>query len=245
MMKNSERQAHRLMDLLRKGRRERQREEVSMAFSIDELVQQAQSMVISGTRTILGITGIPGAGKSTLAEQLADRLSTVVVPMDGFHLSNRELAAQNLMQRKGAPETFDIAGFLECLRKLKSAGDKPVQCPRYSREIHEPVPDAVTVRPDHQLIIVEGNYLLLQQGGWVQVRHYLDAVWFVDIDIETAMDRVCRRHGRKNKTSGEIEKMLELNDRPNALLIEQTKPWADMLITVEDLTELNSFQPGE
>lgn len=213
-----------------------------MVFSIDELVQQAQNLAFSGSRTILGITGIPGAGKSTLAEQLADRLHTVVVPMDGFHLSNRELAAQNLMQRKGAPETFDIAGFLECLRILKSAGDTSVQCPRYSREIHEPVPDAVTVRPDHKLVIVEGNYLLLRQGDWMQVRHYLDAVWYVDIDIDTAMERVRRRHRRKNKTSGEIEKMLELNDRPNAMLIEKTKPWADMLIAVEDLPELNSFQ---
>ncbi len=206
---------------------------ISIDAGTEELIHILDTMISPGRRFILGIAGIPGAGKSTLASRLEGYYHTRTVAMDGFHLFNSVLRQRNLEYRKGAPETFDLAGFLECLHQLRNIPQCFLPVPGYSRIIHDPVPGEIMVRPDHDLIIVEGNYLLLNSGGWEEVRRFLDAVWFVDIDIDLAMQRVRYRHRAKNISEAEIEEKITLNDRPNALLVEESRFLADMIIYQE------------
>src|SRR3954451_4741991 len=113
-------------------------------------------------RAVLGICSAPGAGKSTLAERLVHRdgAESVVVPMDGFHLHDDELERLQLSHRKGAPEAFDVAGYLALRRRLRKEADHAVYAPAFDRSREGPVAGAVAVRPKHRLVVTEGNYLL-------------------------------------------------------------------------------------
>lgn len=141
--------------------------------------------LIPGQRFMLGLAGAPGAGKSTIAAQLAAALPgrAVVVPMDGYHLANAELARLGYADRKGAPHTFDSAGYVAMLARLRMrAAGEPVYVPEFRREIEEAVAGAIAVPPEVALVITEGNYLLLDEGHWAGIRAQLDAVWYIDID---------------------------------------------------------------
>src|SRR5438067_2220717 len=133
-----------------------------------ECIARAMALLASGGRRVLGIAGAPGSGKSTLARAVADSLGeqAVVVPMDGFHLANAELARLGRAARKGAPDTFDAAGYVALLRRLRSAPvtRETVYAPAFRREIEEPVAGAIAVPPDVPLVITEGNYLLLHEA---------------------------------------------------------------------------------
>ena len=137
-----------------------------------------------GTRCLLGLTGVPGAGKSTLAARLAAHAgaSAIAVPMDGFHLANAELARLGRRERKGAPDTFDAAGYVALLRRLRDpVVGEVVYAPAFHREIEEAIAGEIAVPADVPLVITEGNYLLLN-GPWAAVRPLLDEVWFVEGD---------------------------------------------------------------
>ena len=137
--------------------------------------------LLGAERALLGITGAPGAGKSTVSEWLVARLNeragapvAAYVPMDGFHLSNLVLDALGLRDRKGAPQTFDAAGFAALLGRLREAGDAPVYAPRFHREIEESIAAEIAVGPEIRLVVVEGNYLLLDRPEWRAVRACMD-----------------------------------------------------------------------
>src|SRR5688572_6286604 len=135
-----------------------------------ELLRPALEAVeqrVAGTRFLVGVTGPPAAGKSTLATALAGALDVrcgpaIAVPMDGFHLSNVELDRLGLAHRKGAPQTFDALGFVHLLRRLRAADEPLVYAPAYSRTLHESIGGVIAVRRDVRVIVVEGNYLLHQ-----------------------------------------------------------------------------------
>jgi pantothenate kinase len=202
-----------------------------------ELTDLLASRPDNGRRYLLGITGIPGSGKSTFASQLTEAVNRLagclvaaMVPMDGFHYSNAFLKAQGLATRKGSPSTFDVAAFVERLRQLRQVPPAAICAPLYSRVAHEPVADAVAIGPEIKLIVVEGNYLLLQLPPWDEVQPLLDAVWFIDIPIDLAMARTYRRHltgGRSEKEAGE---KIVANDRPNAELVLVTRDRADRIL---------------
>jgi len=146
-----------------------------------------RSLTAGGQRKLLGLVGAPGAGKSTLAALLRDALGAEraqVVPMDGFHLANVELKRLGRADRKGAPDTFDSAGYVALLRRLREQrpGGDIVYAPEFRREIEEPVAGAIAVLPETQLVITEGNYLLHDGGPWAGAAALLDEVWYVDID---------------------------------------------------------------
>lgn len=190
------------------------------------------ALMNGGGRKILGIVGPPGCGKSTLTEALLDMLGdrAVVVPMDGFHLANSELARLGRASRKGAEDTFDSAGYVALLRRLKTqqAGEI-IYAPEFRREIEEPIANAIPVFPDTPLVITEGNYLLLDHGHWANVRGLLDEIWYVEVDHAIRRDRLVKRHMRYGRSLAEAQDWVANTDEPNAVRIETTKHRADTL----------------
>ena len=189
-----------------------------------------------GGRKILGIVGPPGCGKSTLAAALLELLGddAVAVPMDGYHLANVELARLGRAGRKGAEDTFDSAGYVSLLRRLKEQqSNEIVYAPEFRREIEEPIANAIPVFPETQLVITEGNYLLLDHGHWAGISELLDEIWYVDIDHSVRRERLVRRHMHFGRSQSAAEDWVANTDEPNAVRIEATKHRADVLFNWE------------
>ncbi|MEY4766511.1 MAG: hypothetical protein RI907_3184 [Pseudomonadota bacterium] len=194
------------------------------AFPAAELAR-LQAMLQRSPRVMLGLVGPPGAGKSTVAQALCEAWGpdAVVVPMDGYHLANVELARLGRRDRKGAPDTFDSAGFVALLRRLRhQAVDEVVYAPVFRREIEEPIANAIPVMPQARLVITEGNYLLLDQGPWQQVAGLLDEVWYVDVDDTLRQSRLVARHQQFGRSAEAARDWVANTDEPNARLIEAT-----------------------
>jgi pantothenate kinase len=200
----------------------------------DALFHRAHAMAATG-RVVLGIAGAPGAGKSTLAEQLVHRFGAdaVVVPMDGFHLHDDELARMERGHRKGAPDTFDVAGYLALLRRLRTEADTTVYAPAFDRSRELTVAGAVAVRPEHRLVVTEGNYLLHDAPGWSELHALLDEVWFVETDEETRLARLVERHAANGKPRDLAQRWATVSDQENAELVAATRERADVVVRVD------------
>jgi pantothenate kinase len=199
--------------------------------SAAELLAAAEPLLEAPGRRLLGLAGAPGSGKSTVAERLAAAVgpAAVVVPMDGFHLTDEELSRLALADRKGAPETFDVAGYLHLLRRLRTE-EGPVYAPSFDRHRELAVAGAVAVRPEHQLVVTEGNYLLLDRPGWREVPGLLDAVWFVQADEEVRVARLVRRHVAHGRSRPEAEEWVRRSDEANARLVAPGRTRADLVV---------------
>ena len=175
---------------------------------------------------VLGIVGCPGAGKSyaagkVAAELTARGLAATVLPMDGFHLSRYQLARLGLLDRKGAPESFDVLGFMALLARLREpmvAG--PVYAPDYDREVHEPIAGRISFDGATRVVVVEGNYLLLQRPPWSGVGELLDATWFLECAESVRTDRLIERQVAGGKSPQDARHWVDTVDRANAELIE-------------------------
>ncbi|MEI7055622.1 nucleoside/nucleotide kinase family protein [Nocardioides sp. CCNWLW239] len=186
----------------------------------------------AGARFVLGIVGPPGAGKSTLAEQLRDILNeagrvALVAPMDGFHRSNAELDAMGARARKGEPDTFDADAYVAALRQVR-AGNR-VEWPTFSRVTDEPVPGGVVIE-DEPIVITEGNYLLLHEGPWKDVRSLLDEAWFIDVPDEVLVPRLLERFLAGGRSREEAEAKIAASDLRNAALVRATRDRADLVL---------------
>ncbi|MEV0988527.1 nucleoside/nucleotide kinase family protein [Streptomyces sp. NPDC049949] len=198
-----------------------------------ELEERARALAASGARRILGITGPPGAGKSTLAARLAQALGperAVVVPMDGFHLAQAELERLGRADRKGAPDTFDAAGYAALLARLRTPAAAAVYAPAFDRSLEEPVAGSIPVAPSVRLVITEGNYLLYGTGEWAQVRALLDEVWFLAPDDALRVRRLVDRHVRHGKAPAHAEEWVARSDEANARLIASGRTRADLVV---------------
>jgi pantothenate kinase len=177
------------------------------------------------TRTLLGIIGPPGAGKSTLSLQLnaLHPEQSQIVPMDGYHLANVELARLGRADRKGAPDTFDSYGYVALLKRLRDqAPEETVYAPEFRREIEEPIAGAIPIFAKAKLLIAEGNYLALDQGGWRHVAALLDEIWYVEVDPRLRLERLIARHMQFGRSLQEAQAWTQSTDEPNARLIEST-----------------------
>lgn len=201
-------------------------------WTIGALAEEARRLADGRDRCLLGIAGAPGAGKSTLASELLEQLEpdAVVVGMDGFHLANRVLVEYGLLERKGAPETFDAAGFKILLSRLRTNNDEVVYAPEFHREVEEPIAGAVAVPRTVTIVIVEGNYLLLDDGPWRGVRDLFDQVWYLDMDGRMRRDRLLRRHVAFGKSPEDALSWVRDSDERNAALVEATAGWADKVV---------------
>ncbi|RLV47565.1 nucleoside/nucleotide kinase family protein [Nocardioides mangrovicus] len=181
-------------------------------------------------RLVIGIAGAPGAGKTTLALDLVARLGpdAVHLPMDGFHLADVELERLGRRDRKGAPDTFDPGGLAALLARV---GDgEPVWAPAFDRDLEQPVAQSIAVLPEHEIVVVEGNYLLLPESGWAAVRSRLDEAWYLRLDEPTRRQRLVARHVRFGKAPDAAEEWVARVDEPNAGLVDRSAPRADLVI---------------
>ncbi len=196
-----------------------------------DCLTRVSALLSAGGRRLLGLVGAPGSGKSTLAHAIAAAFPgrTIVVPMDGFHLANSELARLERAGRKGAPDTFDAAGYAALLQRLKRQGanDAVVYAPEFRREIEEAIAGAIAVAPDVPLVITEGNYLLLEQDAWGQVRTQLDEAWFVEVDDTLRRERLAQRHIAFGRSPQQAHDWVMRTDEPNARLVQASAHRAD------------------
>lgn len=206
------------------------------ARRLDDLTARARRLAVPGERRLLGLAGAPGAGKSTLAAQLVDRLGglAVLVPMDGFHLARAELDRLGRTGRKGAPDTFDAAGYVALLIRLRAAEPgTTVYAPAFDRAVEEPVAGSVPVPPEVPLVVTEGNYLLHDDPAWAPVRALLDEVWYLETDDGLRVRRLVDRRVRYGGSRSDAERRVRESDEANARLIAPGRIRADLVVRTD------------
>jgi pantothenate kinase len=205
-----------------------------MTAEVETLIERARELARQEGRTILGIAGQPGGGKSTLAQAVVAAVgpAAVLVPMDGFHLAQAELVRLGRRDRMGAPDTFDALGYVALLRRLRNRTEDVVYAPAFRRDIEEPIAGAIAVPRDAPLVVTEGNYLLLPDGPWAGVRPLLDECWYVDLGEATRLRWLIQRHVDFGKTREAAEEWVRRSDQANAAVVAATRDRADVVVRV-------------
>lgn len=196
-------------------------------------------------RFLLGIAGPPGSGKSTLAElacriwneEIKDTTSgaACTVPMDGYHRSNEELLQMGLLHLKGIPASFNPHSFIEKLKEIQSQPHETHYCPRFDRSIEASIADDIAVKPEHRVVIIEGNYLLLDEEPWDELTSVLNSIWYIDASESVLLPRLLNRHQVAGKDIEKSREKVESTDLPNARLIAKTRERAHLILTAEEL----------
>jgi pantothenate kinase len=211
--------------------------ETQQMATTDLLARDAIALADQSSRAILGIAGSPGAGKSTLVNVLVARIRAVKgddwvahVPMDGFHLADAQLDRIGARGRKGAPDTFDAAGYAHLLERLRAEIDEPVYVPGFDRTLEQPLAAALVVLPSARLVVTEGNYLLIDDPHWQRARRAMDAVWFVASEETMRVQRLVSRHVQFGKTPQQARAWVATTDQRNSELVAGTVSKADRVI---------------
>ncbi|WP_082135614.1 nucleoside/nucleotide kinase family protein [Mycobacterium sp. EPa45] len=200
---------------------------------MDRVVSETVAVLDAApSRVLVGITGPPGAGKSTLAQAVVSRIQGAsYLPMDGFHLSNTVLARLGRCDRKGAADTFDAAGYVSVLHRVRSDYRlRDVYVPDFDRRLDEPVAAGHVIAADCRLVITEGNYLGVPDGEWSGVRGLLDRLFYVDCPADVRWERLVARHIAGGRTRAAAEAWVDEVDEPDATLIATTRQWCDAVI---------------
>ncbi|HEV7147221.1 MAG TPA: nucleoside/nucleotide kinase family protein [Pedococcus sp.] len=183
-------------------------------------------------RTVIGLVGEPGAGKSTLAQELVEALGAdaAVVPMDGFHLSNQVLDTLGRRQRKGAPDTFDAHGFTHLVQRLRHQREDIVYAPMFRRDLDEPIAGSIPISRKTSVVIIEGNYLLLAEEPWRDIRQHLDDTWYLELNRDVRLRRLAERHQSFGLTPEHAWHWAQTQDQVNAELVRDTRVDARLVI---------------
>jgi pantothenate kinase len=196
----------------------------------DELAALIRQNADGLGRYIVALAGPPGAGKSTLAAALVAQVPDArVVPMDGFHYDDAVLNARGLRSRKGAPETFDVDGFAYLLGRLHEGG-RDVAIPVFDRSMELSRAAADVVTDADRVLIVEGNWLLLNEGVWRQLAQFFDLTVMIDVPEAELERRLVARWAHYGKTPAEARAWIDGNDMPNIRRVVQGSRKADVVI---------------
>ena len=216
-------------------KRETGEEGVARRVSADavDLADRIVALPRGGHRVLAAIAGPPGAGKSTLAEAVTETLrargeAAVLMPMDGFHLDNRLLEPRGLLPRKGAPETFDYAGFATALRRVRD--EASVVLPVFDRTREIAIAGAEEIGPDTRIVVVEGNYLCLDEDPWKNLREYWDFTVFLNVPMEELRRRLTDRWIGYGYGPEALRDKLEGNDLPNAARVLRAIGPVDLVV---------------
>ncbi|MER5453404.1 nucleoside/nucleotide kinase family protein [Micromonospora sp. NPDC002389] len=203
---------------------------------VDELLRRARALADAGPRQLLGITGAPGAGKSTLAAEVVAAVGPAarLVPMDGFHLAQAELHRLGRAARKGSIDTFDANGYVSLMRRLRRKEPTSVWAPEFRRELEEPIAGAIEVPPEVRLVVTEGNYLLVPDWPWDEMRALLHEAWFLDLDGDLRRRRLVARHVAYGRSAEEARAWALGSDEVNAALVAETAARADLVVRLAD-----------
>ena len=190
------------------------------------ILEGVKSLKPKKDRNLIAIAGPPGSGKSTIAEIVVDLMNenlmkTSLVPMDGFHLDNKTLEKENLLDRKGAPETFDVKGFTELIKKLRYKRNSSV--PLFDRTLDEVVKNGRKISSEQEYIVIEGNYLLLNKDSWRDLYNYWDYKVFLSVESSVLKSRLIKRWLDENHTYSEAEARVLKNDLVNADIVNSNK----------------------
>jgi pantothenate kinase len=198
------------------------------------VLDRVHALAAGPQRRVLGIVGGPGAGKSTLADAIGERTDparVAVVGMDGWHLANSTLERLGRLDRKGAPDTFDAAGYVAFLERFRSGAGTTIWAPEYRRSVEESIGGAVEIGPGVTLLVTEGNYLLCEDPPWDRVRALLDEAWFLQPPEDVRRARLIARHEQVGRTPEEAVARADGSDAANAAVIARTAPRADVVLT--------------
>lgn len=198
-----------------------------MADSVEltQIADLLEARTAGGERVIVAIAGAPGSGKSTLADKLVGKLNgrqaglAAVLPMDGFHYDDLYLVPAGLRPRKGAPHTFDVGGLFHTLKRLRARDEAEVFVPVFDRKIEIARAGARVIPASVGVIVVEGNWLLLNQAPWDGLRSLFDASVMVEVSDQALRARLRGRWERLGLSEAEIVSKLEENDLPNGRLV--------------------------
>jgi pantothenate kinase len=200
-------------------------------IDLAQLTARIAGLLRDRDRVIIGVTGTPGAGKSTLSTMLAGVLTEpmVVVPFDGFHLANIVLEANGSRGRKGAIDTFDLGGYRALIRRLRENQEPVVYAPTFLREIEEPIASAVAVPREVRIVLTEGNYLLEPEAA---LDGLLDEIWFLEVDDTVRLQRLVDRHIAFGKSPEDALAWATGTDEVNARRIRTSRSRADLVVRV-------------
>lgn len=198
----------------------------------EEIAAEIRARAGRSPRTIVAIAGPPASGKSTLAATLATLLSeaeAAVVPMDGFHYDDAVLKARGLANRKGAPETFDYGGFEALLRRLRS-DEVEVAIPVFDRSMELSRAAAAIVAKDVRFVLVEGNYLLLDEEPWKRLAPLFDFTVFVEVSRDELDRRLVERWREHGREPSAARRWIDTNDMPNIDRVLTRRRPADLVV---------------